>query len=60
MPPQQQQGDDTPIYKKWWFWVATGVAAVIVIDIAVSASRSHAEQPIPQNGVNSGAVIFRF
>jgi len=32
---------ETPVYKKWWFWVVVGVTAFVIIDIAASGSNNN-------------------
>ncbi|MEP6859444.1 MAG: tetratricopeptide repeat protein [Deltaproteobacteria bacterium] len=32
---------ETPVYKKWWFWVVIGVSAYVVIEIASQGSTSN-------------------
>lgn len=51
---------DTPIYKKWWFWTATGVAVVAAVTTtAVLASRDDAkgERAFTTSNTPSGATI---
>jgi tetratricopeptide (TPR) repeat protein len=68
-PPSD--GDDDPVYKKWWFWVGVGVAALIIIDIAASDpdddETSGSGRRLPFGGPDGrpgtpagGAVLFRF
>ena len=35
--PADQPAPSTPIYKKWWFWTAVGVVAVVGVVAAVAA-----------------------
>ncbi|MGH9883973.1 MAG: tetratricopeptide repeat protein [bacterium] len=34
-----QPKKETPVYKKWWFWVVMGVSAVVVYELSTSSSR---------------------
>lgn len=35
---RDQDDDEDPIYKQWWFWLVVGVSAVVLLDIATSDS----------------------
>jgi len=37
--PADQPAPSSPIYKKWWFWTAVGVVAVIGVGAGIAASR---------------------
>jgi YVTN family beta-propeller protein len=38
---------ETPVYKKWWFWVVVGVSAVVVYEVAST----------PDTSSNKGRVV---
>ena len=39
-PQDSSPPKETPVYKKWWFWVVVGVSAVVVYEIAFDNSSS--------------------
>lgn len=58
--PGTDEPPKKPVYKKWWFWAITGVAALVVIDIATAEpstrSRSNGLNLAPQ----AGATLLRW
>ena len=57
---------ETPVYKKWWFWVVVAVSAYVVYSIAAdgSSSSSRARDVLPPQSPNAdspaGPALFRF
>jgi hypothetical protein len=39
-PPRRSDGGGKPVYKTWWFWTATGVAAIAATALVISATSS--------------------
>jgi hypothetical protein len=58
--PGTDQPPKKPVYKKWWFWAITGVAALVVIDIATAEPSTRTRS----NGLNlepqGGATLLRW
>lgn len=53
-------GDDTPLYKSWWFWGIAGVSALILIDIATASSEASAAMEPFAPAPGGGATLWRF
>ena len=70
--PSEPKAKDKPIYKKWFFWVVVGVAAVVLYDISKDDSNSGTtstprglllDQGAPQRGTQyspGGATLLTF
>jgi tetratricopeptide (TPR) repeat protein len=64
--PADKPAQETPVYKKWWFWVVVGVSAYVLYEIANDNSmqpgaKAH-EQPLGPTSVArpGGFTILRF
>ncbi len=58
---------ETPLYKKWWFWAVVAVSAYVVYEIATQGSQNEStvgrEVPLNSPGRNlasSGLTLFHF
>ena len=40
-PQDNTAPKETPVYKKWWFWVVVGVSAIVVYEIAFDSSSTN-------------------
>ncbi len=63
---KQAPAQETPIYKKWWFWAVVAVSAYVVYEIATQNSQSQStarEVPLNSPGrsiASSGLTLFHF
>ncbi|CAN5499293.1 hypothetical protein BH11MYX1_BH11MYX1_30870 [soil metagenome] len=54
-PQDNTAPKETPVYKKWWFWVVVGVSAIVVYEIAfASSSGSTVARPIGRESTMFG------
>lgn len=67
-PDRGEPKKERPVYKRWWFWVAVGVGAIVLINVATADSDSPDNRALllpmgdgrrdaPGQG---GAVLLRF
>ncbi|HSR99887.1 MAG TPA: hypothetical protein VLM79_22690 [Kofleriaceae bacterium] len=68
-PPALASSDqpkkETPVYKKWWFWVVMGVSAVVVYELSTSSSkmvnnRGRESGLLHNDPVPGGATLLRW
>jgi len=60
-----QPKKETPVYKKWWFWVVMGVSAVVVYELSTSSSkmvnnRGRESGLLHNDPVPGGATLLRW
>jgi hypothetical protein len=51
LPGTDEPKKETPVYKKWWFWVVVGVSAVVVYEVVSTPNTSsNVGRVVPPSG----------
>ncbi|HEY0254616.1 MAG TPA: hypothetical protein VGC41_23980, partial [Kofleriaceae bacterium] len=57
-PADKPAPSETPVYKKWWFWVVVGVSAYVVYEIATQDSTSSTSSQGRTNMFEKGSNAY--
>ncbi len=57
-PTDKGKSTETPVYKKWWFWVVVGVGAYAVYNIATQDETSTTRRGLESPSATGGATLW--